>query len=218
MHPAYQNYQECFDLAKCTCSENSIWNYSFYGAKYFLLSKSNQIEQLKGLKGWKGNGKREERRGISDPAASKRSKTTEITKINVIQPPLNPLFNVICVSLGAHITTISRKAVHGLRELVLSMCFTHTDPPCTHSTSNWLLEYMLLLFTRMCWDCLRLAGLQTCKRFLHTLINMLPTLSGTNSTFEIFLPHQRTDPVPDVGGVEITYDAHRKLILATQTL
>lgn len=56
------------------------------------------------------------------------------------------------------------------------------------------------------------------QEMLPTLINMLPTPSQTNSTFEIFPSHQRTEPVPDVGGVEITQNTHRELILAMQTL
>lgn len=38
---------------------------------------------------------------------------------------------------------------------------------------------------------------------LPTFLNTLPTPSPTNSTFEMFLSHQRPEPVPVVGGVEI---------------
>lgn len=128
----------------------------------------------------------------------------------------NSLFDTICVSLSAHIPTITRKAVHGLWELVLSMCFTCTHtPPCT---SNWLLGYMLLLCTRTCWGLFAFSWLTDMQEMLPTLIDMLPKSSQTNSTFEIFPSHQRTDPVPDVGGVEITYNTHWKLILARQTV
>ena len=47
------------------------------------------------------------------------------------------------------------------------------------------------------------------QEMLPTLLNMLPTPSPTNSTFEMFLSHQRTESVPVVGGVEIAQHTHR---------
>lgn len=59
---------------------------------------------------------------------------------------------------------------------------------------------MLLLPTKTCWGLLAFRCLADTQEMLPTLINMLPPPSQTNSTFEILPSHQRTEPVPDVGG------------------
>lgn len=198
-----------------------MWNYSSYDARRFLffqIKLNKAAQRVKRLERKKGKGRKGEIFQIKQyPKGRRQPKGPPWTWIN---SHCNSLFDMICVSLSAHTPNITRKPVHGFQELVLSICFTwdtlhfHTHtPPCTHSASNWFLGYMLLLSTRTCWGLF--AGMQ---EMLPTLINMLPTPSQTNSTFEIFPSHQRTVPVPDVGGVEITHKTHRELILAMQTL
>lgn len=88
----------------------------------------------------------------------------------------------------------------------------------TLSSSKWLLGYTLLLPTRRSWGPFVFGWLEDMQETLPTLITMLPTPSQTNSTFEIFSSHQSTEPVPAVGGVEITDNTPHELILAMQML
>lgn len=78
------------------------------------------------------------------------------------------LFDIICVSLCAQIPTITKQAVHGLQELVL---FHMHTPHCAHTSlqSNFQDTYFYCPL-KCVGGCLRLAGLQTCKRcYLHPL-------------------------------------------------
>lgn len=77
---------------------------------------------------------------------------------------------------------------------------------------------MILLSTRTCWGLFAFSWFADMQETLPPLLNMLPTSSQTDSTFEIFPSLQRTEPVPDVGGVKITNPTHHELILAMQTL
>lgn len=112
--------------------------------------------QCNRLKGWKGNGKREDGTEISDWTVSRQPKRTKRTNMNEIQLPQEPFSNRICLSLRAHIHTVTRKAY---RMRVICVFHLSRQVGC-----------MLSLPTRRCWGCPHLAGLQTPRRcYLHSL-------------------------------------------------
>lgn len=76
--------------------------------------------------------------------------------MNEIQLPQEPFSNRICLSLRAHIHTVTRKAY---RMRVICVFHLSRQVGC-----------MLSLPTRRCWGCPHLAGLQTPRRcYLHSL-------------------------------------------------
>lgn len=137
-------------------------------------------------------------------------------KMNMIQLPLwLPFWHYLCVLMCTNTCNYKTSCSWVTRTSIVSHAYI---PLHTQHFNLTFRIHTSIVHQNVLGAVCTYSWLADMQEMLPTLINMLPTPSRTNSTFEIFPSHQRIETVPDVGGVEITDNTHHGLILAVQML